>query len=86
MLIMPCLETSPIVLEIFVFGDYHPMELIRSLLDKVIEDGILGLDKGSKGCFLLLNGHKGSINFVKIMGGSWMRGIRSSTVSGWGRG
>jgi len=74
---MSSIYTSLKVLKILVLKGNHLKELIMLLLDKVMEGAILGSDKGSKGRLLLLSGPKGSMDFIKIMGGCWMRGTRT---------
>ena len=55
MLIIPSLQTSSKVLEIFVLGSNHPTVLIMPLLNKVIECGIRSLDISSERCLVLLD-------------------------------
>jgi len=66
--IIPSLPTSPKVLEILVMGNNRPLELILSLLNKVIEHGMLSLNISSKGCLFLLDGLKGTIQTNEIEG------------------
>ena len=79
--ISPSLKTSFVVLKILGLGSKYPTELTVLLLNKVMKSGVLKGSIGSKGHLLLLNGHKGGLDFYIISGGRLGGRTRSGLIS-----